>query len=352
MNDTAVDVSCIIPVHNHRTHLTRLLESLREGLTDAIRHEIIVADDASTEDLSGLCAEFGARHIRVEPNQGPANARNAGAAEAKGAVLLFFDADVVYASGAAEKAWRLLTQERPDAVAVSFMHQPFQPGDAAVANYQAATEHYWTSQLFDDPNQDVVEGCGFASRSGAVRREAYEAIRGFDPHYKTNAHEDYDFGKRIAAHGTVLVTRAPIIYHDYPARLARVIRNLWVRVHLFIPYVLTHKAGLFKIQISPKEGRIRLAGGFGFPAAAALALVPTPAQPVFAAAALACLAYYGAGVAPFLRRARAWSQSTVFTVQCALIHGATSAVINVASGLALLRFLMGQRAAPLRSPVH
>ncbi len=350
--DRPIDVSFIIPVHNHGDHLRRLLASLAHGLSSELRYEIIVVDDASTEDLSGVCKEFGACHVRIGENRGPAYARNEGAAASSGALLFFLDADVIYATNAAEKAWRLLTEQRPDAIAVSFMHQPFRKGDSAVANFGAATEHYWASALFDGADADVAEECGFASRAGVVRREAFDAIRGFDVNYKTNAHEDYDFGKRLMAYGTVLITREPLIHHDYPGRLSRVIRNVWVRVNLFIPYYLTHKPGFLRTQVSPGEARIRLAGGFGFPIATLLALMPSPVRPALIVAAAACLAYYLAGIAPFLRKAYEWSQSPVFTVQCVFIYGISSAVTTFASGVALIRYFLGKRATPLRSPVH
>jgi glycosyltransferase involved in cell wall biosynthesis len=46
--------------------------------------EIIVVDDASTDETSAVAAELGAVVLRLARNAGPAAARNAGARAARG----------------------------------------------------------------------------------------------------------------------------------------------------------------------------------------------------------------------------------------------------------------------------
>src|SRR6185295_8360261 len=56
--------------------------------------ECLIVDDASTDDAQAVAARHGARTIVLEKRVGPARARNAGAREARGDILLFLDADV------------------------------------------------------------------------------------------------------------------------------------------------------------------------------------------------------------------------------------------------------------------
>lgn len=87
-------LSVVIPAFNEAQRLPRCLESVREsarecGLSD---YEIVVCDNASTDDTARLARETGARVVH-EPIRRISRSRNAGAAAAKGEWLLFVDAD-------------------------------------------------------------------------------------------------------------------------------------------------------------------------------------------------------------------------------------------------------------------
>lgn len=90
-------ISLIIPAHNESELLPRLLDTVdvaRERFTggrDAI--EVIVADNASTDDTASIAT---ARGCRVAPVQKRliAAARNGGARIASGQILCFVDADM------------------------------------------------------------------------------------------------------------------------------------------------------------------------------------------------------------------------------------------------------------------
>ena len=56
--------------------------------------EVIVVADGDTDGSWRVAEEYGARVLRIPTSGGPARARNLGAAEAKGDILFFVDADV------------------------------------------------------------------------------------------------------------------------------------------------------------------------------------------------------------------------------------------------------------------
>ena len=85
-------LSVIIPVRNDPAHLSACLASIRNSTY--ADHEVIVADDASTDGSAAVASENGVRLLRLERQSGPAVARNRGADLAKGEYLVFVDADV------------------------------------------------------------------------------------------------------------------------------------------------------------------------------------------------------------------------------------------------------------------
>jgi glycosyltransferase involved in cell wall biosynthesis len=87
-------LSIVVPAYNEAALLPSCLKSARDaaaacGLTD---WELIVCDNASSDETAGLAAAGGAKVV-FEPVRRIARSRNAGAAAAAGEWLLFIDAD-------------------------------------------------------------------------------------------------------------------------------------------------------------------------------------------------------------------------------------------------------------------
>ena len=86
-------LSFIVPAHNEECELPAALQALRRA-AEASRqpHEIVVANDDSTDRTSEIARECGARVVDVQLRQ-IAAVRNAGACAARGDVFFFVDAD-------------------------------------------------------------------------------------------------------------------------------------------------------------------------------------------------------------------------------------------------------------------
>lgn len=86
-------VSVITPAHNAAAHLTETLDSvLAQRYED---YEVIVADDASSDETAELAEAYGGRVrcVRSETNLGPAGARNLALEHASGELIALLDAD-------------------------------------------------------------------------------------------------------------------------------------------------------------------------------------------------------------------------------------------------------------------
>jgi glycosyltransferase involved in cell wall biosynthesis len=88
------DLSVIIPTHNASATVTDVVTSFLD--LDSLAVEVIVVDDASTDDTVERLAALGRPELRVErfeTNRGAGLARNRGFETAGGQYVLFFDAD-------------------------------------------------------------------------------------------------------------------------------------------------------------------------------------------------------------------------------------------------------------------
>jgi len=99
-NDTArVEVSIVVPTYGQSAQLRTLLVSL-EGLEPAPPFEVVVVNDCSPDETDSVVREwraqthsFPTRYVRLERNVGPAAARNAGTARARGGIVVYTDSD-------------------------------------------------------------------------------------------------------------------------------------------------------------------------------------------------------------------------------------------------------------------
>lgn len=91
----SVRLSIIIPAHDEAPLIGATLDAIARStawLGEDV--EVIVVDDASSDDTAAIARRHGARVLQVEARQ-IAAARNAGAAGARGDRLLFVDADTL-----------------------------------------------------------------------------------------------------------------------------------------------------------------------------------------------------------------------------------------------------------------
>lgn len=185
-------LSIIVPAFNNGNYLAPCLAALRDGLQTAA--ELIVVDDASTDETPAVAVAAGACVLRMPRNGGPGAARNHGAAHATGDVLLFVDADVVVAPGALARVERAFVDD-PDLGALfgSYDDDPQWPG--LVSRYRNLLHHFVHQE--GDPDAGT-----FWAGLGAVRRDVFLAVSGFDAaRFPRPSIEDIELGYRIRRAG-------------------------------------------------------------------------------------------------------------------------------------------------------
>ena len=93
MIEKPTKISVIIPAYNASGTIDACLDSVKQLDPPAL--EIIVVDDASTDNTAFLATQKDVQVIRLERNQGPGQARNKGANKALGEYIAFTDSDCI-----------------------------------------------------------------------------------------------------------------------------------------------------------------------------------------------------------------------------------------------------------------
>jgi glycosyltransferase involved in cell wall biosynthesis len=93
MADSLPRLSVVVPAFQASASIERCLAALARQTLPAEQYEVIVVDDGSTDDTVDRASRCGARVVRLVRNHGPAQARNAGVAVARGEIVVFTDSD-------------------------------------------------------------------------------------------------------------------------------------------------------------------------------------------------------------------------------------------------------------------
>jgi len=181
----------VIPAHNAAGTLHRCLTALREEGVPGRRAELIVVDDGSSDDTAAIACSYGAR-VLASGGRGPAAARNLGARAARGAVLVFLDADT-----APKRGWlseMLAPLDDPCVVGVKGRYDTDQRGLVARFSQLEFEEKY--ARLERAARVDFVD-----TGTAAFRRDAFLDVGGFDESFPASSAEDVELAFRLAARG-------------------------------------------------------------------------------------------------------------------------------------------------------
>lgn len=198
MADVEVDVSIVIGFRDWGIErLRRSVRSIQAAVGD-LDVEVIVSDYGSGDPslTETLAAEQGTRRVFTprDPVWSRARALNAGLAEARGALLIATDADMIFAPGSLEAVHEEARATEPSAL---FLQCRDLPEDIPAALYDELDAESW----------EKLEGRSFLRpRWGmggmvAADRECMALLNGFDERLHTYGREDLDFALRARRAG-------------------------------------------------------------------------------------------------------------------------------------------------------
>ncbi len=202
----AILATVIIPARNASDCIEDCMKALTHQSVARNRYQIILVDDGSSDDTAKRAEPYCDRVIRIAPS-GPASARNSGARNAVGSILLFTDADC-----------------QPEQDWIGKMLLPFQ--DPAVHGVKGIYRSK-QQQLIARFVQVEYEGkYQFMSRyesidfidtySAGFRRDTFLALGGFDESFPGASVEDQEFSFRMHKAGyRMIFTPAAIVLHRH-----------------------------------------------------------------------------------------------------------------------------------------
>lgn len=192
-------ISVVIPTHNRREMLREMLESLEKQTLPSSEFEVVVVDDGGSDDtpemVRDLETSFCLRAI-AQPQSGPSRARNHGAQEASGQLLVFLDDDLMPEPTLLASHADILKQDPANVVLGKLM--PWGRGARGGWNRweeRVYAKHYTAVAS----NRRPPSGRRLYSGNFAIWRERFLQAGGFDESLKRG--EDVELGFRLEKGG-------------------------------------------------------------------------------------------------------------------------------------------------------
>ncbi len=199
-------VSVIIPTCNRPGRLPQAVASARAAGHDL---EIIVIDDASTDETASVCQRLGGiRYVRVDRNQGVAGARNLGIFESTAPYIAFLDDDDLRLPGSLDLQADILDNNRNAGFVCGAMimaDQNHRPTGEVIRPSHAGGDAFWELLELDFPVMPL---------SALVRKECILHVGLFNRHI--DGIDDWDIFTRLAEIYPVITTQVPVGIYRQP----------------------------------------------------------------------------------------------------------------------------------------
>lgn len=190
-----MQLSIVIPAYNEERYIGECLQCCLKHAPKNLL-EIIVVNNASTDATDRIVSQFPSVRIVSESRKGLTYARQKGLEEAKGDVLVWFDADTRVDANWFPAMQKAL--EKPEVVCVS---GPYDYYDIALWK-RICVRLYW--MCLATP-VSLCTGYMVVGGNFAVKKEALLSIGGFDTSIAFYG-EDADIARRLSAAGKVVFT--------------------------------------------------------------------------------------------------------------------------------------------------
>lgn len=211
-----LSASVIIPTFNGASRIGNCLDALARQAQEA-NVEVIVVNDGSTDHTATVVSRYAGVRLVSQANAGPAAARNRGALEARGTILLFIDDDCV--PFANWMSTMLEPFQDPEVVGLKGVYRTRQ--EAVIARFVQIEyeERYRPMEKLE--HIDFVD-----TYSAAFRRDRFLETGGYDTSFPIACAEDAELSFRMSGRGWKMkFVPAAIVHHTHPDTLRQYLKK-------------------------------------------------------------------------------------------------------------------------------
>lgn len=321
-NTAKPSVSIIIPTFNGASRIGHCLDALLQQ-TAGQNAEILVVNDGSTDNTLDAIQRYSGVRLITQANAGPAAARNRGAMEAHGSIILFTDDDCVPMPDWLDAMLEYFTD--PEVVGVKGAYHTRQSSLVARFVQIEYEDRYRLMARLDFIDFIDTYSAGF-------RRDRFLKMIGYDTSFPVACAEDVELSYRMSARGWKMkFAPGAIVYHTHPDTLAGYLKKKYKFAFWRVLAVRKNPSKAVKDSHTPQVMKLQLL----FAPALLLAVAFDLAVRPLVSASVVVLAAFLISTLPFALRAMRkdpivgmLSPALLAARACAQILGVTAGLIH------------------------
>jgi GT2 family glycosyltransferase len=317
-------ISIIIPTFNGASRIGNCLDALLKQ-TPGRDVDILVVNDGSTDNTAEVVRGYPGVRLINQRNAGPAAARNRGALEARGMLLLFTDDDCVPMAG-----WlnaMIEPFDDPEVVGAKGIYRTHQKRLAARFVQIEYEDRYRLMAHLDCI--DFID-----TYSAAFRRDRFLEMAGYDTSFPVACAEDVELSYRMSAQGWKMkFAPAAIVYHTHPATFTQYLKKKYKFAYWRVLAVRKNPSKAVKDSHTPQLMKLQLLFAPALLAAVAFDLAARPMIP----SSLLVLVAFLLSTLPFV--VRAFAKDPIIGILSPVLLAARSCaqLLGVSAGLIYAR---------------
>ncbi|MDO9287188.1 MAG: glycosyltransferase [Thermodesulfovibrionales bacterium] len=243
-------VSVVIPAYNAEKTIAACLNSLMKQDYPG-DYEVIVVDDGSADSTPDIVSGYERVRLIKQANAGPAAARNKGAADAKGEIILFTDSDCVPEGNWIKEMVDPFKDNR-DVVGVKGRYRTKQRETTARFVQFEYEDKYRYMQK--DKYIDFID-----TYSAGFKREIFLEMLGYDTEFPVACAEDVELSFRLSKKGYKMIFNPnAVVYHIHPAGLKDYLRKKYKFAYWRIVAVKKNPEKILKDSHTPQIMKLQV----------------------------------------------------------------------------------------------
>ncbi len=241
-------ISVIIPVYNGEKTIEKCLASLLKQTKKP--EEVIVVDDGSGDNTAKIVTKIKGVKLIKQNHKGPASARNLGAKEAKGEILLFIDSDCIL-----DKNWvseMIKPFEDKEIVGVQGIYETKQKGLIARFVHLEIEDRYDRMRKFK-----TIDFIG--SYSAGYRKRTFLEFKGFDESFPIASGEDPELSFKLSKAGYKMVlNEKAVVNHSHADTLRAYLKQKFWRAYWRVLLYRKHPGKITSESYTPQTLKFQI----------------------------------------------------------------------------------------------
>lgn len=242
-------ISIIVPTYNAEKTIGKTIKALLKQNYPKKNYEIIIVDDGSTDKTVEVVSKLPVKLIKLK-HKGPANARNTGAKNSRGNIILFTDADCI-----PDKNWiknMIAPFKNKEVVGVSGTYKTLNK-DSLIARFLGYEIEYRHEKMKKKKYIDFI-----GTFSAAYKKSVFLKEGGFDTSFSMSSGEDPELSYRISKKHKLIFQPSAFVWHPHPDTLLKFLRQKFWRIYWRFLMYRKHKKKMLGDSYTSTESMISM----------------------------------------------------------------------------------------------